>query len=442
MKKFNLRKWFWTITATIAAFTFWVVAAQVALVSTSLAQETSAKSPLETADEVLQEMSQTTGLPIKAPLKKAMMGRPAIEKYLKENLHAEYTPEELRVQEATLKAFGLVSDDFNLENFLITFYTEQVAGFYDPRTKTMNMADWIPTEMQSMVLAHELTHALQDQNFDLDKFLHATRNNDDATSARQAAVEGYAMAAMMQHMFKGMDLGSLPSLSQLMAGAADQQLSAFPAFANAPFFFRMQALFPYLQGMSFMQKALAHGGWKEMNNLFANPPATTKELFEPELYFNHTPLPRISLPKPAALSNLPGVRQITQNTMGELGYYSIIGQLLSEDEAKSAGLAWMADQYLLYEYSGKTEGEAKYILVSRTKWSNAEKSLEFFRDYTSILQKKYPGLAPDARSGSDLLIAGFGTSRIIVVRKDDEVSWVEGITATQIDAMLDFLKSL
>lgn len=102
----------------------------------------------------------------------------------------------------------------------------------------------------------------------------------------------------------------------------------------------------------------------------------------------------------------------------------------------------MADQYLLYEYSGKTEGGAKYVLVSRTKWSNAEKSLEFFRDYTSILRKKYPGLAPDARSGSDLLIAGFGSSRIIVVRKDDEVSWVEGISATQIDSMLEWLHSL
>src|SRR5205809_433150 len=83
--------------------------------------------------------------------------------------------------------------------------TEQVAGFYDPHTKTMNMADWIPPEMQSMVLSHELTHALQDQNYDLDKFLHAARDNDDATSARQAIVEGHAMAAMMQHALGQVD---------------------------------------------------------------------------------------------------------------------------------------------------------------------------------------------------------------------------------------------
>src|SRR5579859_5101410 len=104
-------------------------------------QQTDLQAQLATADEVLQEMSKTTGLPIKSPLKKRILGRPAIEKYLTENLHAEYTPEELHIQEATLQAFGLVSRDFNLEKFLITFYTEQAAGFYDPRTKTMNIAE-------------------------------------------------------------------------------------------------------------------------------------------------------------------------------------------------------------------------------------------------------------------------------------------------------------
>lgn len=405
-------------------------------------QKSDLQSQLATADAVLEEMSKTTGLPIKEPLHKAILGRPAIEKYLKENLHAEYSPEELRVQEATLKAFGLVSSDFDLEKFLITFYTEQVAGFYDPRTKTMNMADWIPAEMQSMVLSHELTHALQDQNFDLDKFLHSARDNDDATNARQAVVEGHAMAAMMQHALGQVDLGAIPSLSQMMAGVVDEQLSGYPAFSHAPFFFRMQALFPYLQGMSFMQKGLARGGWKQLNGLFTNPPATTKELFEPDLYFNHTSLPVVSLPKPTPLSGVPGLHFLTENTMGELGYYSIIGQLLSEDEAKSAGLAWLADRYLLYEYSDKNEGGGNFVLVSRTKWSNAEKSLEFFSDYITILRKKLPGLSPDARSGSDLFIAGVGSSRVIVLRRGDEVLWAEGIPAAQADAMLDWLHAL
>jgi len=406
------------------------------------AQQTDLQAQLATADEVLQEMSKTTSLPIKAPLKKKILGRPAIEKYLTENLHAENTPEQLHLQEATLRAFGLVSRDFNLEKFLIAFYTEQAAGFYDPRTKTMNIADWVPPDMQAMVLAHELTHALQDQNFDLEKFLHATPDNDDATNARQAVAEGHAMAAMMQQVLGSVDLASLPSLEPLMARVVDQQLKEFPAFTNAPFFFRLQALFPYLQGMTFMQSGLAHGGWKTLNSLFTDPPTTTKELFEPAIYFDHKPLPQVSLPKPAPLSGVPGLHLLAQNTLGELGYYALLGQLISEDEAKQVALGWLADRYILYEYSGKPEGAEKFVLLSRTKWSDAEKAHSFFRDYQTILQKKYPGLAPDARSGDDLFVAGVGANWVIVLRKGDEVLWAEDIPTAQTDAMLNWLRSL
>ena len=442
MKRFILNRRFRPLTAVIAFLACFALSAPWPFPTTSFAQQSDLKSLLSTADQVLEEMSKTTGLPIKAPLKKQILGRPAIEKYLKESLHAEYTPEEVHAQEATLKAFGLVPADFDLEKFFIGFYTEQVAGLYDPKTKTMNMADWIPAEMQSMVLSHELTHALQDQNYDLDKFLHGMRDNDDATSARQAVAEGYAMAAMMQHMMGQIDWATLPSLEPMMAGVVDQQLSAYPAFSNAPYFFRLQALFPYLQGMAFMQRGLAHGGWKELNALFTNPPSTTKELFQPEVYYEHQQLPKVFLPNPAALSGIPALRLLNENTMGELGYFALIGQLISEDEAKSVATAWLGDRYLLYEYSDASAGGQKYALVARTKWASEEKATAFFRDYNSIIQKKYPGLAPDARSNADLSVGSVGPHHVIVLRRGDEVIWAEGIPAAQADAILDWIGAL
>jgi hypothetical protein len=194
--------------------------------------------------------------------------------------------------------------------------------------------------------------------------------------------------------------------------------------------------------MTFMQRGLAHGGWKELNTLFTNPPATTKELFQPEVYYEHRPLPKVSMPKPTALSNIPALRLLNDNTMGELGYFALIGQLISEDEAKSVAMAWLGDRYLLYEQSGVSASAQKYALVARTKWSNQEKALEFFRDYNSILLKKYPGLAPDARSTGDLYIGGTGASRVIVTRQGDEVLWAEGIPAAQADAMLAWIRAL
>jgi hypothetical protein len=406
------------------------------------AQKAGSQSQLGAADQVLTEMSRTTGLAVKSPLRKVVLSRPEIQKRLTENLHAEYTPEEMHVQETSLRAFGLVSPDFDLEKFLIQFYTEQAAGFYDPHTKTMYIADWVEPDMQQMVLAHELTHALQDQNFDLDKFMHAARDNDDATNARQAIVEGHAMAAMLQQMLGPVELATLSSVRPLMARGVDEQLSKFPTFANAPFFFRLQALFPYLQGVDFMQYGLHQGGWKKLNTLFTDPPTTTKELFEPEIYFGHKRLPKVSLPRPEALAAVPGLHRLDENTWGELGYYALIGQLISEDEAQPVATSWLADRYILYEYTGKPEGEEKYAIVSRTKWDDAEKAQAFFRDYHTILQEKYPSLAPDARSAGDLFIGGVGVNRVILIRTDDEVRWAEGIPAAQADAMLKYLKSL
>lgn len=431
------------------------------------ASQADSSSLLAAADAVLGEMSEITGLPVRAPLKKQMIGRPEIQKYLIENLHSEYSPEQLHAQQATLQAFGLVSSDFDLEKFLITFYTEQAAGFYDPRRKTMFLADWVGEDMQNLVLAHELTHALQDQNFDLEKFLHALRDNDDATNARQAVVEGYATAAMMQHLVRPLDLANLPSLGTMMDQVVHLQMGEFPAFSNAPFFFRLQALFPYAQGMAFMQQNLAQGGWKKLGALFRDPPLTTKEIFEPRFYLEHRPLSNISMPRPALLSNLRGLRVLAENVMGELGYYALLGQFISEEEAKSVSTGWVADRYIVYErttdespppqHSGDAKSprqdaaEHHYVLLARTRWSSPEAALAFWRDYRAILAKKCPDLTADPRSTTDLFVGSSASGGVVLLRKGDECLWAEGLPASaesgarrasQNDPMLDWLRSL
>jgi hypothetical protein len=402
---------------------------------------------LSQADTVFQQMSELTGLPIKSSLKKRIISRAEIEKYLRENLHADMTPQEIHIQEATLQAFGLVPPDFNLEKFLIGFYTEQAAGFYDPHRKTMFIADWVEPDMQRLVLAHELTHALQDQSYDLEKFLKAVRPDDDASGARQAVVEGHATAAMIQEMIAPMKLENMPSLEPLMAPIIQQQLEGFPAFNRAPFFFRFQALFPYIEGMGFMQRGLQGGGWKRLNSLFDDPPNTTKEIFEPGTYFEKQTLPKISLPHPAALADVRGLNFLVENTMGELGYYALLGQLISEDEAKTVAAGWLADRYLLYERtaarpsSGATPAARQYTLISQSRWSSPESALAFFRDYDSILARKYPELQADQRSTTDLFIGSAANGEVILLRKGEECIWAEGIPAAQSDGMLTWLNS-
>ena len=430
----------------LAALTFLLLACAVPTARFVAAGQV-APDLLAQADTVFQEMSELTGLPIKSPLKKQIISRPEVEKYLSETLHAEMTPWEIHIQEATLRAFGLVSPDFNLEKFLISFYTEQAAGFYDPHRKTMFIADWVEPDMQRLVLTHELTHALQDQNFDLEKFLKAVHQDDDASNARQAMVEGHATAAMIQQLIAPLKLEDMPSLEPLMATVIHQQYEEFPAFDRAPFFFRFQALFPYVEGMGFMQRGLQLGGWKRLNSLFNDPPRTTKEIFEPQAYFEKQPLPKISLTHPAPLAGITGLNFLAENTLGELGYYAVLGQLISEDEAKSVASGWLADRYLLYERpaagpsAGVPQEAMPYTLVAQTRWSSPEVALTFFRDYRTILARKYPQLVPDQRSTTDLFVGAAATGQVIILRKGEQCLWAEGVPAAQAEDMLNWLNS-
>jgi len=405
---------------------------------------TAAQGPpdlLSQADSIFQQMSELTGLPIKSSLKKQVISRPEVSKYIADTLHSEMTPQEMHIQEATLQAFGLVPPDFNLEKFLVSFYTEQAAGFYDPIRKTMFIADWVEPDMQRMVLAHELTHALQDQSYDLEKFLKAARDDDDASAAREAVVEGHATAAMIQEMMAPMKLEVMPSLVPVMAPIIQQQLEEYPAFTKAPFFFRFQALFPYIEGIGFMQHGLQAGGWKRLNSLFEDPPTATKEIFQPEVYFDKQPLPKVSLPQPAELAGVHGLSFLAENIMGEMGYYALLGQLISEDEAKSVTPNWLADRYLLYEKSDAGPGKKQYVLVSQTRWSSPESAQAFFRDYHTILSHKYSELASDSRSTNDVFIGKTNNGEVVMLRKDADCLWAEGIPASQAEAVLNWLKS-
>jgi hypothetical protein len=239
----------------------------------------------------------------------------------------------------------------------------------------------------------------------------------------------------------------MPSLEPLMAQVIHQQYEEFPAFTRAPLFFRFQALFTYIEGMGFMQRGLEAGGWKKLNSLFNDPPSTTREIFDPQAYFEKQPLPKVSLPHPEFLASTRGLNFLSENAMGELGYYSLLGQLISEDEAKSVATGWLADRYLLYEKAaagqapGLKGGDKQYLLISRTRWASPESALAFFRNYHSILARKYPQLVPDQRSTSDLFIGTSASGQVILLHKGDECLWAEGVPTTQSDAMLNWLNT-
>ncbi|HEY6122697.1 MAG TPA: hypothetical protein VIV66_22275, partial [Pyrinomonadaceae bacterium] len=120
---------------------------------------------MATTIAVLKETSEIRELSILHPVKSGAQSRTEIEHMVVRNLEEQTTPAEMHGTEVLLKKLGLVPADFQYRPFIINLLTEQVAGYYDPKAQQFYLADWIELEGQKPVMAHELTHALQDQHF-------------------------------------------------------------------------------------------------------------------------------------------------------------------------------------------------------------------------------------------------------------------------------------
>ncbi len=141
-----------------------------------------------TADEVLQQVSEITGLKLLTPVKKTLRSRDEIRAYVLREMDDEKNPAERYAEARSAEAFGLIPKGFDLDDFMVDLLTEQIAGLYDPKAREFYIADWIPMDDQRMVMAHELTHALQDQHFQIEAWVKAARPNDDAELAREVGV--------------------------------------------------------------------------------------------------------------------------------------------------------------------------------------------------------------------------------------------------------------
>ena len=328
-------------------------------------------------------MSQITGLRQLTPLKKSLRSREEIRAFVIKQMDEEKKPAERYAGARSAEAFGLIPKGFDLDKFMIDVLTEQVEGLYDPKTREFYIADWSPVEDQRMVMAHELTHALQDQHFQIEVWEHAARPNEDAELARDAVLEGTAMAGMVDYLMLGTGR-SLKDLPEFDPSMLLGDLASTPALRGAPPFIKDSLIFPYLSGLNFSTAMLKDSGWSGLSRLFEKPPASTQQILHPELYrAGHVPQ-NVSIP---SLAKLLGGNwaKLDENVMGEFGWNEVLKQYLDADRAKSLASAWDGDWYVLYEQ----KQSKKLILAARLLLDSREHAARFFGQYSEALEKKY-----------------------------------------------------
>jgi hypothetical protein len=364
-------------------------------------------------DTILDFASKDTTLDIKHGVKRRLTSRDEVVSYLKKNMAEDKDVQRLRRTEFVLKKFGLLPKDFDLQTFLVSLLEEQVAGYYDAKTKTVNLLDWVIPDLQRPVLAHELTHALQDQSFGLDKWLRRGEEDldkkknltpedftkDEDSEARQAVVEGQAMIVLLDYMLAPMHRTVADSPDIVDSLSADMATGGAESvqYRNAPIFLKESLTFPYRYGLEFEAEVLrARGKQQAFAMTFQNPPRTSREIMEPQTYLAGEHL--APLPLPDFKKIFKDYDRFDIGAIGEFDVYMLAEQYASEKDAKRIYPNWRGGYYYSVKPKGNPAGPLGLVFVSR--WANSKAATQFAAVYARGIQQRYRNAA--APPGSEL----------------------------------------
>ena len=327
----------------------------------------------------MRQVEDIRGLKFKEPVRIGVYSLAQLETMLVRLMEKEMPDEKLRPYERGLKVLGLLPEDYDLKQGLLDLLQSQIGGFYDPDAKELRLVDrsqldpekassgfsallagsgMKPEDADRIIMAHELTHALQDQHFGLKRFPIDVLDDDDMVTAVKSLVEGDATALMTAWMLKE-KMGQTPERLFAMAPLIGMSMKASARMAlkelgDTPPYLAQTLVFPYLEGMSF---ALAAGagkrGFKGIDACYAEPPLSTEQVLHPR---KHRGAKR-DLPQVLTLPDLKPwlgerTRPATSNTLGELFTRILLeGRPASRSRARRAARGWDGDRYVLYETS-------------------------------------------------------------------------------------------
>jgi hypothetical protein len=357
-----------------------------------------AETPFTGIEAAVADLSEITGW---KPLKKVQydtMDRVMLKRYLELKVKDELKPEEIRAEEVVLKKLGLVPKEFDLARTMVDLLTEQAAAFYDYKKKKLFLLEGGDPEGLSMVIVHELAHALADQRFDLDKFIKHGKN-DDSSLARMAVMEGQATWLMMESTSRkaGQSLKEMPPALLDMANRSDTS-TQFPVLSSAPLYIRASLLFPYTEGLRFNHIVIRKEGQAGLSRVFRDPPLSSQQIMHPEIYLAGTKPLDVALPK---LPKERDWKMLVSGTLGEFDHSVMIEQYLDKESANTIARNWRGGSAAVVEQ----KSDKRPVLLYASEWDTPENARRMFDAYRSVLKGKWKEMhivtdTPESITGS------------------------------------------
>jgi hypothetical protein len=318
-------------------------------------------------------------------VEKTFKGRAFFWDYMTRQMEKAYPPEKKKDFEKAYTLLGLLPPGTDIIKTYLDSFLKVVQGVYDPETKTLYIADWAPWGDQESTLAHELTHALQDQHFDLTAYMAKGANlSTDEQYARASVMEGQAVAIALNLSLedKGTDFTKVVNIAQWVGLNHMLRAEGERAFGrrNA---FNDVAQFPYIYGATFLQSYVRAFGWEGMKALFEKPPSSTHQILHPGEFIPKRRDPLKIMIGDLSKGPLSGYSKIWENTLGEYGLTALLGGFgIGGEGAKALG-GWKGDQFQVY---GRKE---ELVLVGFLHFRDEGQAEDFFKAYKELMDKKF-----------------------------------------------------
>ena len=380
---------------------------------------------LNSTEEILKVVSRLRSLDIKQSVKSSFKTKDEIEQAVIRDLDENTPVADFEASQKTLVKLGLVAREFRLRDYVVRLLREQVAGFYEPKTKEFYLAAWLPISDQKRVIAHELVHALQDQHFDLRRFEGWPKGDSDAELAAHALVEGEATLVMIEYDFEQqglkLDMNKIGSLTDNMIEQdSDSDAKSYPVLANAPKVLKENLQFPYLYGAGFVGAVLKSGSWTALDTSYVTLPASTEQIMHPQRFLARDNPVKIEIPDLAGLLG-PNWKKADVDVNGEFGYLVTLAEFIPKRTARSAAEGWGGDRYALYE--NKSTGAL--VLAQYTAWDTENDAREFFNAYLTRTEKRYK-LGKQTNTNSQTRVYETGEGLVSIELRDKDVVMIEG----------------
>jgi hypothetical protein len=392
-----------------------------------------AETLFKEVDQLIAFASKASGLPVKTPVKRKLVSRDEVEQFISKRLDEDEDSKRIERSELVLKKFGLLPRDFKMRAFAIKLLREQVAGFYDPKEKTINLLDWLDPETQRPVMVHELTHALQDQQIDLEKFLKDADaldgkdpfnkgvRSDEASMARSAVTEGQAMIVLFDYQLAptGHKTVEVPGFADLVRKHLGGQKDS-GAMKEAPLILRESLVFPYVDGMIFEYELLRDAGKRfSFAETLKAPPVNSRQIITPAEYILGAAQPDPRMPDLSSV--LKG--KYAKYDSGAVGQFDT-QMLLKQFNVKNADVIatnWRGGMYYATQKTKQDPKTAEDVaLLYISYWKDETSAQEYETTYRDLLKARYPDAKQLAAEG--VRITRTGSTLVVTEGFDAETS--------------------